>query len=43
MYLKKFDTLGKSLIKILKKRGPNIGPWGTPNQIFNFGEFMEFT
>jgi hypothetical protein len=23
-------TSGKSLIKIIKKKGPNMDPWGTP-------------
>lgn len=29
--LKKVETLGKSLIKIINKRGPKIEPWGTSN------------
>jgi DNA-binding transcriptional regulator YiaG len=26
-------TSGKSLIKIIKNKGPNMDPWGTPEDI----------
>ena len=28
-----FNSFGKSLIKIRKRSGPNIEPWGTPAKI----------
>ena len=28
-----FDTLGRSLTKIKKSKGPRILPWGTPIEI----------
>ena len=28
-----FRLAGRSLMKIRKRRGPNIDPWGTPNSL----------
>ena len=38
---KEFDTVAKSLLYIKNNKGPRINPWGTPQVIFTFVDFIE--
>lgn len=42
-HLKKFEVLGKSFIKVIKRRGPKIELWDTPNYIYKWETLLELT